>query len=335
MVRARELRRRLAAGEEVRWGACRLRAAATVGDLVAGVVCACGAGARGAGPESEGWVSGSAAAGLVPCRRGSLARLLARDLLELLGREEDAGCRGRWLAGLAASPEPAVRTEAAGDPACPPGVQWRLARDDWWEVRAALAANPSCLAEVAIELAGDRNPWVRRAVAEAEGTPKEALRRLTGDPDLGVRDALAEHPRTPTDVLRTLVRDPAWEIRRSLAKRPDASADLLAELAGDPEPWVRFFVACHPTTPPEVRAALGADRHRGVRMVARPAGAPARPLALFLALDPRTRAMSRARAEATRIQSGDGPERPTSPAEPVRMEGEEGGSSDDCPGPRG
>lgn len=331
---ARELRRRLAAGEEVRWRPCRLRAVETVGDLVAGVTCACGA-----GPEPEERSPDAASGGVAPCRRGGLARLLARDLLELRDREEDAGRRARWLARLAASPEPAVRTDVAGDPACPTEVQWRLARDDWWEVRAAVAANSSCDAEIAFELAGDRNPWVRRAVAEAEGAPEAALRRLAGDPDLGVRDALAEHSRTPADVCGAMVHDPAWEIRRSLAKRPDASADLLAALASDPEPWVRFFVACHPTTPPEVRAALGGDRHRGVRLVARPSGAPARPFAFFLALDPRTRAMLRARSHATRIPAEAGPKGPSSHAESVPREGEgrrEGGDgTGERPGARG
>lgn len=224
----------------------------------------------------------------VPCRRGGLARHLARAQLELLSSPGISAALVRELAAsLACSPEPLARIELARHEACPPEVLGVLACDWWWEVRSAVAARPQCPRGLAEQLALDPSPWVRRALAENEQAPPEVLRILAGDVDFGIRDAIAEHAHCPAEVLDQLSQDEAWEIRRSIAKRADAPPSALRRLARDPEHWVRFFVACNPATHAHVRRELEADPRPSVRAVAANAGARGRPLVMYLALDRR------------------------------------------------
>lgn len=224
----------------------------------------------------------------VPCRRGWLARQLAHQQQELLGRPETAPALVyRLLGALARSPEPSVRIDVARHVACPPDVLAALSTDWWWEVRAGVAANPTCPTGLARQLATDPSTWVRRAVAENEHVEPAVLDILAADSDFGVRDAVAEHPRCPAYLLEGFCHDAAWEIRRSVAKRPDAPATALRDLAGDSEHWVRFFVACNPATDDATRRLLEDDPRPSVRAMARKIGTRGRAVAMYLALDGR------------------------------------------------
>jgi len=272
----RPLLLRLAAGETVHAGTCAIRATGQRPDLINGVACA------------------HQCSPFVPCRRGRLARVLARHFSEILA---DPRCppalTGTVFAELARSPEPVARVDAARDPSCPPEVLASLSHDWWWEVRAAVAANPACPEELARLLARDESAWVRRALAECPTTSATVLRILGHDADVGVRDAVAEHAGCPPDLLADLGHDPVWEIRRSVAKRDDAPPSTLELLGRDPEHWVRFFVACNPAAPPEIRAALEHDPRPTVRGLARRERGRSRSIVRFLATDSRAAADGR------------------------------------------
>lgn len=291
--------RRLIAGETVWVGPCLLRATATYQDRIGAVACVVRDGARpGPGevtPRSERAVDGKGSCcggrdggldGFLPCRRGRLARRLARQIWGVLADPEcPEQVRASALAQLARSPEPAARVGVARDPSCPGELLDRLARDWWWEVRAAVASNLSASPARSERLACDESSWVRRALAENPRIDRDSLAVLARDEDLGVRDATAEHPGCPGEVMALLSRDPRWEIRRSVAKRRDAPPAVLVELARDPEHWVRFFVACNPATPAEVLDGLGCDPRPTVRGLARRPASRARSTAMYLATD--------------------------------------------------
>ena len=300
---SRRALRLLAGGQPADWHGCRLVAT----EVHAGTpvtLAAAGCTRPGAGCAlSTSAPCVAAGAGLLPlpCRRGGLARRLARRLQRLLDDPlTPPVVAGRALAQLARSPEPWARTDAAGDPACPAPLVAGLASDWWWEVRAAVAARKELPAALALHLAGDPSEWVRRALADNPGADPAVLAALHTDPHLGVRDAVAEHPATPDATLLAMVCDPAWEVRRSLAKRPRVPAEVLVALGHDPEHWVRFFVACNPATPEPVRTELAGDRRPSVRVLASRAGRRARDTALALGrgIDPTRAGHARPPGEA-------------------------------------
>jgi hypothetical protein len=268
---------RLQSGEPVVWRGCQLVPVARHQGVPVRLEAMACPRVTGTCPAASGVL------GPVPCRRGWLARALARAQLGLL---EAGGLLPEEaelvLTQLARSPEPWARVEAARDPACPSEVVGELAADWWWEVRAAVAARRGIPPVLARALAQDPNDWVRRALAENPDTDPEVLGLLHADPNFGVRDAVAEHPATPPQALLAMVQDPVWEIRRSLAKRRQVPTEVLVALRNDPEHWVRFFVACHPATPPWVRQELTRDPRPSVRAVALRAGERARRMALAL-----------------------------------------------------
>jgi len=221
-------------------------------------------------------------------------RFLTSGLYAALQSDIDEPTYDRLACRLAASPDTRVRADLVSEPRLGLATLAKLSRDWWWEIRAGVAVHPNASPQILETLAHDVNSWVRRAVAEREDVPASCLELLSGDDDFGVRDAVAEHPRCPYGAMVKLSKDRRWEIRRSIAKRPDAPPEILAALASDQETWVRFFVACNQATPPEVARGFASDESRALRLSMRKKrGTLLRPVALFLALDPRTAAAAK------------------------------------------
>ena len=178
------------------------------------------------------------------------------------------------LKGLAADPEPAVRTAVAaltpydGRCGCPPRLLRLLSRDVHTEPRVAVAANPANPADVLKRLCDDDEPQVRSAVAVNPAATTDILERLAGDRHRQVRTAVAAHLSTPQPTLVRLATDRAVAVRMSLAQRylcPEPVFDLLA---GDPKTEVRAAVAERPDLSAGLHRALSDDEDPAVSWAA-------------------------------------------------------------------
>ena len=112
------------------------------------------------------------------------------------------------LAALCGDPDLGVRSKAADNPSCPPGVLAWIAADkrSSWQQRSSVAANPSCPPQVREQLANDRNEAVRSAAAASRACAPDLLAQLITDRRRMVRLAAASNPNCPIDALEDAYR---------------------------------------------------------------------------------------------------------------------------------
>ncbi|MFJ3201284.1 hypothetical protein [Streptomyces sp. NPDC086989] len=172
-------------------------------------------------------------------------------------------------ARLAADPVPAVREEAAGNPAigepliralaaggCEDGTARSLARhprvpfDVLAQLAAATRIGPTLLPRIAAaepaelrEAAGAPAPRLRMLVAERHDLPPELRDALAADPDAPVAKAVAPHPGLTGQRLRAMVALHGVPVMARVAANPDAPPGLLEELARHDPPVRRALRA--------------------------------------------------------------------------------------------
>ena len=152
-------------------------------------------------------------------------------------------CPVPLLAGLAASPDPGVRTNVAEHPRCPPAVLATLAADEHPNVWLRAARHPRCPPGAAARLASHPD-WARRYEY--------------------ARDADDAHP----VVLDALAEDASDTLREAVAANDACTAETLTRMASDRSSFVRYLIADHRNCPAGVLTRLAWDCDAAVRRVA-------------------------------------------------------------------
>ncbi|MGW0940644.1 hypothetical protein [Streptomyces sp. NPDC002666] len=200
------------------------------------------------------------------------AALLRRDLTDELIAEiiglgsvrtlaANSSVPARIRARFAEHPEPAVRCAVAASVRDEPlGLLAGLAADPDPSVRSFLAMNEHLPTELLACLAADSETRVRSSVIQRwRDAPDHVHRMLLTDADPGIRSGSVRAFAPPADLLPRLLADPAT---RAAAV---AYAVPTSELAADPDPAVREAIAAHPDLPPGLRNLLAGDKDTFVR----------------------------------------------------------------------
>jgi len=161
------------------------------------------------------------------------------------GRAADAagGSLGRDdFERLFADPEDDVRTQLAGNPACPPELLARLAVDEDSDVRVAAAGNPHTPIQAMLLLAAGSDDDVWRALCGHAGQDAQVIEQLAQHHRYGARVLAASHPNLSLATLHKLAKDSDRDVGKAATARlqqlRDAGVDvnagrgLLAKLFG-------------------------------------------------------------------------------------------------------
>ncbi|WP_282571253.1 hypothetical protein [Methylonatrum kenyense] len=170
-----------------------------------------------------------------------------------------ATCPRQLLAAAAHAPHALWRRRAAGHPALPEPVRWRLLRDSDARVRAAVAEAPTTPVELLHRFQADPAQRVRIALARRQDLPPSWLDSLARQPGAWLQRWVARNPCCPRQMLERLAQSAAAEVRRAVSRNPATSAFMLARLAADADPWVRAGAAGRADLYPSVLARLADD----------------------------------------------------------------------------
>jgi hypothetical protein len=118
-----------------------------------------------------------------------------------------------------------------------------LSRNKFWFVRSEVAGNPACPENILEKLSGDEDFYVRSKVAGNTLCPISILEKLSRDEKWNVRRAIAKNTNCPSNILEKLSRDEDVWVRSEVAENINSPIYILEKLRQDKDIWVRSLVA--------------------------------------------------------------------------------------------
>lgn len=141
--------------------------------------------------------------------------------------------KGEWYDG-----ESFTKKAVANNPNVSNDILWKLAHDNFVEVRVAVAELTDNIDLLKV-LAMDESKYVRRAVADNSNTTKEMLHIMCGDNAPMVREHVAKNVNCSVNTLAVLAQDEDPDVRYNVAKHPVANSTVLHQLTGDEYKYIR------------------------------------------------------------------------------------------------
>jgi hypothetical protein len=172
------------------------------------------------------------------------------------------------LLALLEGADRSARRRLAGRPDLPEAVLYRLAGDEFVDVRIGIAERTDLPANWIAALSRDEYQ-VRAAIARRPGLSVALMEELGAEAQHPqVRCSIAERPDLPAALMQALARDPDDSVRYFLAKRRDLPPELVEALACDSDGYVRWMIAGRESLPVELIERLTKDSEPIVRRAA-------------------------------------------------------------------